>query len=88
MLKSTVGTHGHRVPWSPSKSGRSNLRPQRYNSPSARPLVTQRSHVRSPECSGHTFVTVEKFDEVAKAVGEYAFVTSKLPVILSLEMHC
>lgn len=37
---------------------------------------------------GHTFCTVEQFDEVAKAVAECAFVTSELPVILSLEMHC
>jgi len=37
---------------------------------------------------GHTFCSSEKFDEVALAVAECAFVTSKLPVILSLEMHC
>jgi hypothetical protein len=37
---------------------------------------------------GHTFCTVELFDEVAKAVAECSFVTSSLPVILSLEMHC
>eukprot|EP00966_Prymnesium_polylepis_P044063 1021471-Prymnesium_polylepis.1 len=30
----------------------------------------------------------EHFDEVAKAIGQCAFVTSDLPVILSLEMHC
>eukprot|EP00966_Prymnesium_polylepis_P098394 2278519-Prymnesium_polylepis.2 len=29
-----------------------------------------------------------QFDDVAKAVSECAFVTSDLPVILSLEMHC
>eukprot|EP00966_Prymnesium_polylepis_P150298 3471949-Prymnesium_polylepis.1 len=38
--------------------------------------------------SGHTFVTSERFDEVAKAVQECAFTTSELPVVLSLEMHC
>ena len=38
--------------------------------------------------SGHTFCTVETFSAVAKAVAECAFVTSELPVILSLEMHC
>jgi hypothetical protein len=37
---------------------------------------------------GHTFTTREQFVEVAKAVAECAFVTSKLPVSLSLEMHC
>ena len=37
---------------------------------------------------GHTFCTKETFDAVAKAIGECAFVTSELPVILSLEMHC
>ena len=31
---------------------------------------------------------METFDEVAKAIAECAFVTSELPVILSLEMHC
>ena len=35
---------------------------------------------------GNTFCTTEKFDEVAKAVGEYAFVAADLPVILSLEV--
>ena len=38
--------------------------------------------------TGHTFCTVETFDEVAKAIAELAFATSKLPVILSLEQHC
>jgi len=37
---------------------------------------------------GHTFMDNEHFDEVAKAIGQCAFVTSDLPVILSLEMHC
>ena len=37
---------------------------------------------------GHTFCTKEDFGAVAKAIGECAFVTSELPVILSLEMHC
>ena len=37
---------------------------------------------------GHTFCTIEQFNEVAKAISECAFVTSELPVILSLEMHC
>ena len=36
--------------------------------------------------AGHTFCTVETFDAVAVAVGECAFVTSKLPVFLSLEV--
>eukprot|EP00966_Prymnesium_polylepis_P311204 7189773-Prymnesium_polylepis.1 len=38
--------------------------------------------------SGHTFCTVVSFDDVARAVAECAFVTSQLPLILSLEMHC
>jgi len=37
---------------------------------------------------GHTWTTVEKFANVAQAFEQCAFVTSKLPVILSLEMHC
>jgi len=37
---------------------------------------------------GHTFCTVEAFQEVAKALSECAFVTSELPVVLSMEMHC
>ena len=37
---------------------------------------------------GHTFCTIEKFNEVARAVAECAFVNSELPVMLSLEMHC
>ena len=28
------------------------------------------------------------FDDVARAIAEYAFITSELPVVLSLEMHC
>jgi hypothetical protein len=35
----------------------------------------------------HTFCTVVPFARVAEAVGECAFLFSKLPVILSLEMH-
>ena len=35
-----------------------------------------------------TFCTVETFDAVAIAIAECAFVTSALPVIMSLEMHC
>ena len=37
---------------------------------------------------GHTLCTVESFDAVASAIARTAFVTSDLPVILSLEMHC
>jgi len=37
---------------------------------------------------GHTFCTIEKFDAVARAIGECAFITAELPVVLSLEMHC
>jgi len=37
---------------------------------------------------GHTFCTVENFEEVVKAIAETAFITSELPVVLSLEMHC
>ena len=37
---------------------------------------------------GFTFCTVIEFDSVAKAIAECAFVTSELPVSLSLEMHC
>jgi len=45
---------------------------------SAGPIVTH----------GHTFCTKETFEAVIKAIAECAFVTSKLPVVLSLEMHC
>lgn len=38
--------------------------------------------------AGHTFVTLEKFEVVAEAIAEVAFVVSELPVVLSLEMHC
>jgi hypothetical protein len=34
---------------------------------------------------GHTFVTLLKFDKVAMAIAECAFVTTDLPIILSLE---
>ncbi|KAL1507405.1 hypothetical protein AB1Y20_008247 [Prymnesium parvum] len=37
---------------------------------------------------GHTFCTAESFDRVAKAISEFAFVASEMPVILSIEMHC
>eukprot|EP00966_Prymnesium_polylepis_P056273 1301956-Prymnesium_polylepis.2 len=37
---------------------------------------------------GHTFCTTITFEEVAKAIGEFAFVNHELPVVLSLEMHC
>ena len=37
---------------------------------------------------GHTFTTVVSFDDVVEAIADYAFATSRLPVILSLEMHC
>jgi hypothetical protein len=36
--------------------------------------------------SGHTFCTIETFERVAIAVSDCAFVTSALPVILSLEV--
>eukprot|EP00966_Prymnesium_polylepis_P180355 4176484-Prymnesium_polylepis.1 len=35
---------------------------------------------------GHTFCTIEKFSEVAKAIGQCAFATSEMPVLLSLEV--
>ena len=38
--------------------------------------------------TGHTFCTVTQFEEVALAIGESAFITTELPVVLSLEMHC
>ena len=37
---------------------------------------------------GNTFCTTVTFAAVAEAIAETAFVTSELPVILSLEMHC
>jgi len=49
------------------------------------PIVTFKSPIVT---HGHTFCTSISFEEVAKAVNECAFVTSNLPVILSLEMHC
>ena len=35
---------------------------------------------------GNTFCTVAQFADVAKAIGEYAFRTSQLPLSLSLEV--
>ncbi|KAL1496398.1 hypothetical protein AB1Y20_016353 [Prymnesium parvum] len=49
-----------------------------WDGPPENPMVTH----------GGTLCTVEKFDAVAKAIAECAFVTSPWPVILSLEMHC
>eukprot|EP00966_Prymnesium_polylepis_P120325 2780436-Prymnesium_polylepis.1 len=40
------------------------------------------------DVAGHTFCTIERFEEIAKAVRQCGFVTSDLPIILSLEMHC
>jgi len=37
---------------------------------------------------GHTFCTVDSFNDVAAGIAETAFKTSDLPVILSMEMHC
>lgn len=37
---------------------------------------------------GHTFCTTETFLNVAKAVADCAWLTSTLPIVLSLEMHC
>jgi len=37
---------------------------------------------------GRTFCSLERFEAVAQAVVDCSFVTSSLPVILSLEMHC
>jgi len=37
---------------------------------------------------GHTFVTIETFEAVANAIAVCAFTSSRLPVVLSLEMHC
>jgi len=45
---------------------------------SGRPVVTH----------GRTFCTLKPFSAVAKALAECAFVTSELPVVLNLEMHC
>jgi len=63
-----------------------------------RQLIQQCRHVEidcwdgrngSPNVThGNTFVNNESFDAVAKAVAECAFITSELPVVLSLEMHC
>jgi len=37
---------------------------------------------------GNTLCTEEQFDNVVRAIAEFAFVISELPVVLSLEMHC
>ena len=37
---------------------------------------------------GHTVCTAIRFEEAVKAIAETAFVASRMPVILSLEMHC
>ena len=37
---------------------------------------------------GHTLTSKIKFKDVIDAVGEHAFDSSKLPVILSIENHC
>mmetsp|Transcript_68515 Transcript_68515/g.205239 ORF Transcript_68515/g.205239 Transcript_68515/m.205239 type:complete len:636 (+) Transcript_68515:126-2033(+) len=49
-----------------------------WDGPKKDPIVTH----------GHTFCTIERFEEIAKAVRQCGFVTSDLPIILSLEMHC
>jgi len=49
-----------------------------WDGPYGSPLVTH----------GHTLCTRVSFDDVAKAVGECAFLASELEVSLSLEMHC
>eukprot|EP00966_Prymnesium_polylepis_P289817 6694389-Prymnesium_polylepis.2 len=41
-----------------------------------------------PTAAGHTCCTSEMFEAVVVAVAQCAFVTSELPVSLSLEMHC
>jgi phosphatidylinositol phospholipase C, delta len=37
---------------------------------------------------GGTLCTVETYEETAVAIGEFAFVASRLPLVISLEMHC
>jgi len=49
-----------------------------WDGPNTTPMVTH----------GGTFCTKETFDEVARAIDECAFVTSELPIVLSMEMHC
>jgi len=49
-----------------------------WDGPAQKPIVTH----------GNTFCTVETFDRVAKGITDCAFVTSEMPVALSLEMHC
>ncbi|EOD23754.1 hypothetical protein EMIHUDRAFT_116213 [Emiliania huxleyi CCMP1516] len=47
------------------------------------------SYAKAPVVThGHTFCTTDTFVVVVSAIAESAFVTSDLPVILSLEMHC
>jgi hypothetical protein len=36
---------------------------------------------------GHTFTTVESFENVAKAISQCAHITSEMPVVLSLEVR-
>ena len=35
---------------------------------------------------GNTFCTIEQFDTVVRAIAEFAFVISELPVVLSMEV--
>jgi hypothetical protein len=46
-------------------------------------LLLLRSQLLGPR-AGHTFCTVESFEEVAKAIHDCAFVNTDLPVVLSL----
>ena len=41
---------------------------------------------RCSNLSGGTFCTTVSLEDVARAIGEYAFVSSELPVVLSLEV--
>ena len=50
-------------------------------------ITRRKEHSHSIHCSqGHTFCTIESFENCAKAVGACAFIVSELPVILSLEV--
>jgi|EP00966_Prymnesium_polylepis_P209707 hypothetical protein len=48
--------------------------------------LIETSQDRHPWSQGHTFCTRVLFDDVAAAIGECAFVTTELPIILSLEV--
>eukprot|EP00966_Prymnesium_polylepis_P085142 1971389-Prymnesium_polylepis.3 len=82
VKKVPIVTHGEKLPI---------RNPQRPFWPKPTQLTLHLSpdaaYPYAPSLAGHTFCTIELFDNVAKAVADCAFVYSNLPVILSLEVQ-